>query len=78
MPLAEFISFEKENILVWLDSSGEKLEYGVEQIHPYDPKVSLQDSHLYEVLALIDASREGSACERQITQNELLKRIKRK
>ena len=35
------------------------------------------DSRLYEVLALIDALREGRTRERQIAEDELLKRIHR-
>ncbi len=35
------------------------------------------DSRLYEVLALIDALREGRTRERQIAEGELLKRINR-
>jgi hypothetical protein len=36
-----------------------------------------QDARLYEILALIDALREGRTRERQIAEDELLKRIHR-
>jgi hypothetical protein len=76
-PLAEFISFGKENIPVWPDASGEKLGYGVEPLHPSAPKAARRDGRLYELLALIDVLREGRTRERQIAENELLKRIHR-
>lgn len=76
-PLAEFISFGKENIPVWPDASGEKLGYGVEPLHPSAPKAARRDGRLYELLALIDVLREGRTRERQIAEDELLKRIHR-
>jgi hypothetical protein len=76
-PVAEFISFDKENIPVWPDASGEKLGYGVEPLHPSAPMAARQDARLYEILALIDALREGRTRERQIAEDELLKRIHR-
>jgi hypothetical protein len=75
--LAEFISFGKENIPVWPDALGEKLGYGVEPLHPSAPKAARRDGRLYEVLALIDALRDGRTRERQIAEDELLKRIHR-
>lgn len=76
-PLSELISFGKENIPVWPDATGEKLGYGVEPLHPSAPKAVQRDSRFYEVLALIDALREGRPRERQIAEDELLKRILR-
>jgi DNA-binding Lrp family transcriptional regulator len=76
-PLAEFISFGKENIPVWPDALGEKLGYGVEPLHPSAAKAARRDGRLYEVLALIDALRDGRTRERQIAEDELLKRIHR-
>jgi hypothetical protein len=62
--LAELIFFANENIPVWPDASGEKLGYGVEPLHPSAPTAVRRDARLYEVLALIDALREGRARER--------------
>ena len=76
-PLAEFISFGKENIPVWPDASGEILGYGVEPLHPSAPKAARRDGRLYELLSLIDALREGRTRERKIAEDELLKRIRR-
>jgi hypothetical protein len=76
-PLNELISFGKENIPVWPDASGESLGYGVEPLHPSAPKAARRDGRLHEVLALIDALREGRSRERQIAEDELLKRIHR-
>lgn len=76
-PVAGFISFDKENIPVWPDASGEKLGYGVEPLHPSAPMAARQDARLYEILTLIDALREGRTRERLIAEDELLKRIHR-
>jgi len=76
-PLAELIAFGKENTPVWPDASGESLGYGVEPLHPSAPNAARRDGRLYEVLALIDALREGRTRERQIAGEELLKRIHR-
>lgn len=65
------------HIPVWPDASGESLGYGVEPLHPSAPNAARRDGSLYEVLALIDAVREGRARERQIAGEELLKRIHR-
>ena len=76
-PLHEFISFGNENISVWPDASGEKLGYGVEPLHPSATKVASRDRRFYDVLALIDALRQGRTRERQIAEDELLKKIHR-
>jgi hypothetical protein len=76
-PLAELIAFGKENIPVWPHASGESLGYGMEPLHPSAPNAARRDGRLYEVLALIDALREGRTRERQIAGEELLKRIHR-
>ena len=44
---------------------------------PSAPKAARRDGRLYELLALIDVLREGRTRERQIAENELLKRIHR-
>jgi hypothetical protein len=74
-PLSEFISFGKENIPVWPDALGESIGYGVEPLHPSAPKAARHDGRLYELLALLDALREGRNRERKIAIDELMKRI---
>jgi hypothetical protein len=39
------------------------------------PKAALRDTYLYEVLALIDAIRDGRSRERQIAEEELKLRL---
>ena len=76
-PLSELISFGKENAPVWPDALGDSLGYGIEPLHPSAPKAARRDGRLYELLALIDALREGRNRERQIAIDELMKRIRR-
>ena len=76
-PLSGLVSFGKENIPVWPDALGESLGYGIEPLHPSAPKAARKDGRLYEILALIDALREGRNRERLIAREELLKRIHR-
>lgn len=76
-PLSQLLSFANENIPVWPDASREQPGYAVEPLHPSAPRAVRRDSRLYEVLALIDALRDGRARERQIAEKELLKRIHR-
>jgi hypothetical protein len=76
-PLDEDISFGKENIPVWPDALGESLGYGIEPLHPSAPEAARRDGRLYELLALIDALREGRKRERQIAGDELMERIRR-
>ena len=77
LPLSELISFGQENIPVWPDALGESLGYGIEPLHPSAPGAARRDGRFYQVLALIDALREGRNRERQIAEDELLKRIHR-
>jgi hypothetical protein len=77
LPLSELISFGKENVPVWPDALGESLGYGIEPLHPSAPEAARRDGRLYEILALIDALREGRNRERQIAKEELLNRIHR-
>jgi hypothetical protein len=39
------------------------------------PKAALSDPHLYELLVLVDALRDGKARERDIAVKELTKRL---
>lgn len=74
-PLSELISLGKENVPVWPDALGGSLGYGLEPLHPSAPKAARKDARFYEVLALIDALRDGRTRERQMAEEQLLKRI---
>jgi hypothetical protein len=46
-------------------------------LHPSAPQAARKDPALYEILALIDALREGMVRERQLAEAELRTRIQR-
>jgi hypothetical protein len=49
----------------------------LEPLHKAAPKAARQDPVLYELLALIDALRDGRARERQLAERELTARLRR-
>ncbi|WP_294639354.1 hypothetical protein [uncultured Aquabacterium sp.] len=56
---------------VWPHPEGKVFGFELVPLHPSVPKVALKDAALYEVLALVDAIRVGTAREREIAVNEL-------
>lgn len=70
-------SFVRTRFLGKRECSGMAGCPGREPLHPSAPEAARRDGRLYEILALIDALREGRNRERQIAKEELLKRIHR-
>lgn len=60
---------------VWPHPEGKVFGLELVPLHPSVPKAALKDEALYEVLALVDAIRVGSAREREIAVSELQARI---
>ncbi len=60
---------------VWPDAEGKNRGYAIEPLHPSAPKVVRRDKPLYEILALIDALRDGRAREHRLAREELHRRI---
>jgi hypothetical protein len=50
-------------------------EYSFAPFYKTVPQAALQDPYLYEVLALVDAIRDGRSRERQIAEEELKARL---
>ncbi len=61
---------------MWPDPEGEVRGVGLEPLHTAVPKAVRKDPVLYELLALIDALRDGRTRERQIAERELSGRLK--
>ncbi len=76
-PLAELLASTEELIPVWPDAAGKHRGYAIEPLHPSAPRAAQNNSAFYEMLALIDAVREGRVRERQLAEEELHKRIYR-
>ena len=75
-PLKDLISSDAGGMCpFWPDAGGTMRGYSIEPLHPSAPRAAQMDSALYELLALIDALREGRARERQIAGEQLHKRI---
>ena len=60
---------------VWPDPEGKVRGYTVEPLFPSVPHAARRDPQLYELLALVDALREGRARERQWAAAELERRL---
>ena len=62
---------------VWPDPEGTVRGFEFSPLTKHVPKAARQDPALYEVLALIDAVRDGRARERQYAEKELALRLSR-
>jgi hypothetical protein len=60
---------------VWPLSEGSVRGTEFSPLYKNEPKAALQDPRLYELLALVDAIRDGRAREREIAVRELTSRI---
>ncbi|MFZ0303748.1 MAG: hypothetical protein WAL75_13750 [Terracidiphilus sp.] len=60
---------------VWPLSTGTVRGVSFSPLHKNAPRAALADSRLYELLALVDALRDGRARERVLAGSELTKRI---
>lgn len=62
---------------VWPDPDGEVRGATLEPLHKAAPKAARKDPALYELLALVDALRDGRVRERQLAEKELSARLRR-
>jgi hypothetical protein len=60
---------------VWPYPEGSVRGYSFSPLHKNVPEAALEDPKLYELLALVDAIRDGRARERSVAARELQKRI---
>jgi hypothetical protein len=76
-PLSEHIQREEAKDLppVWPDPEGKVRGYALEPLFRNVPYAARQDQQLYELLALVDALREGRARERNLAVTELNRRL---
>jgi hypothetical protein len=61
---------------VWPDAEGSVRGVTLEPLHKAAPKAARKDPALYQMLALIDALRDGRARERQLAEKELSARLR--
>lgn len=62
---------------VWPFAESEEIGYCIEPLHPAAPKAALLDKSFYELLALLDAMREGRARERKLAEREIHERLRK-
>jgi DNA-binding transcriptional MocR family regulator len=62
---------------VWPAADGKERGYIIEPLYPTVPKAAMKDEKLYELLALVDAIREGRARERSLAVEELKIRLRK-
>ena len=74
-PLKELIMQPDEPPPVWPDPEGQVRGYEFSPLYSSAPHACKVDSKLYELLALLDAIRDGRARERKIAIKEIQSRI---
>jgi hypothetical protein len=74
-PLKSLISAGTDYPPVWPFPEGKVRGYSLAPLYKTAPKAALRDPFLYEMLALIDAIRDGRSRERRIAEEELKVRI---
>lgn len=75
-PLRDSISGGGELPPVWPYAEGKVRGYSLKPLHKNVPEAALEDARLYELLALVDAVRDGRSRERTLAARELTRRIK--
>lgn len=74
-PLNKSIVASNEPPPVWPDEEGKVRGYAFAPLYRSVPAAAKRDVQLYELLALVDAIRDGRARERQLAAKELEKRL---
>ena len=75
-PLNKYIEAGADPLPVWPTPNGTVRGTSVEPLHKMAPVAVAHDSTLYELLALVDALRDGRLRERDIAEKELTSRLK--
>jgi len=77
-PLRRHIRAGNEPAPVWPDPDGPVRGLAFEPLYPSVPKAARRDLYLYELLALVDAIRDGRVRERKMAEKELIARLRAK
>jgi hypothetical protein len=67
---------QEEPVPVWPFDEGDRRGYAFLPLYKRAPQAALKDRELYQLLALVDALRDGSAGERELAKRELSARLK--
>jgi hypothetical protein len=74
-PLNEHIDAGSDPLPVWPYADGHTRGYSLLPLHKNAPQAALEDVRLYQLLALVDALRDGRVRERRIAVEELRNRL---
>jgi hypothetical protein len=74
-PLSKMIAAGADPPPVWPFANGTMRGYAFTPLHKNVPMAALDDPKLYELLALVDALRDGRTREREIAARELRRRL---
>lgn len=77
-PLRRFVKAGDEPLPVWPSRDGPVRGATFEPLYHSVPEAAKRDPYLYELLALVDAIRDGRARERKIAERELIARLRAK
>lgn len=75
-PLRRQIRAGDEPLPVWPDPNGPIRGLSFEPLYRNVPEAAKRDSRLYELLALVDAIRDGRVRERKIAEKEVVTRLR--
>lgn len=75
MPLKRLVTQPDGLVPVWPDPEGTAQGYSFSPIYRTAPKAAKIDGEFYELLALLDAIRDGRARERDIAAEEMRRRL---
>jgi hypothetical protein len=76
-PLNKHVAQGGDPLPVWAYAQGNQRGVSLEPLYKTVPAAALRDEQLYELLALIDALRDGRARERNLAEKELTARLRR-
>jgi DNA-binding Lrp family transcriptional regulator len=75
-PLRQLLAPSEDPPPVWPHPSGSKRGVSFQPLYKQAPTAALRDSGLYELLALVDALRDGRARERKLAEELILARLR--
>jgi hypothetical protein len=75
-PLKSELAASNDLPPVWPWSDGETRGVGLEPLYKSVPHAALRDPALYQLLALVDAIRDGRARERNLAERDLVYRLR--
>jgi hypothetical protein len=76
-PLRDIIVQPNDLPPVWPDAEGDTRGYEFSPLYRSVPKAAARDKALYELLALVDAIRDGKARERDLAVKEIVARLEK-